>query len=55
MSHSAIADTQTANEPQRYDFRDTAEGGNVIVWLNDIENDDRYESWPADLRAVSAN
>ncbi|KNG45048.1 glycosyltransferase family 24 protein [Stemphylium lycopersici] len=52
LSHSAIADTQTANEPQRYDFRDAAEGGNVIVWLNDIENDDRYESWPTNLRAL---
>jgi len=53
LSHSAITETQTEDEPQRYDFRDTAEGGNVIVWMNDIEKDSRYESWPTELRAVS--
>lgn len=55
LSHEAIAATQTQDEPQRYDFRDEIEGGNVIMYLNDIENDDRYESWPTDLRAVSAS
>jgi UDP-glucose:glycoprotein glucosyltransferase len=55
LSHSAIAETQSEDEPRRYDFRDTAEGGNVIVWMNDIENDSRYESWPTDLRAVSSD
>jgi len=52
LSHGAIAATQTEDEPQRYDFRDEIEGGNVIIYLNDIEKDDRYESWPTDLRAV---
>jgi UDP-glucose:glycoprotein glucosyltransferase len=55
LSHSAIAETQTEDEPQRYDFRDTTEGGNVIIWMNDIEKDARYESWPTELRAVSTN
>jgi UDP-glucose:glycoprotein glucosyltransferase len=53
LSHSAIAETQTEDEPQRYDFRDTTEGGNVIMWMNNIEKDARYEDWPATLRAVS--
>ena len=53
LSHPAIAATQTEDEPQRYDFRDTTEGGNVIVWMNNIEKDARYEDWPATLRAVS--
>ncbi|KAH3953623.1 hypothetical protein HBH98_179880 [Parastagonospora nodorum] len=52
LSHEAIAATQTQDEPQRYDFRDEIEGGNVIMYLNDIEKDDRYESWPTDLRAL---
>lgn len=52
LSHSAIAETQSESEPQRYDFRDATEGGDVIIWLNDIENDDRYENWPTDLRAL---
>lgn len=52
LSHEAIAGTQTEDEPQRYDFRDEIEGGNVIIYLNDIEKDERYESWPTELRAV---
>jgi UDP-glucose:glycoprotein glucosyltransferase len=55
LSHPAIAATQTEDEPQRYDFRDTSEGGNVIVWMNNIEKDARYEDWPATLRAVSTS
>lgn len=54
LSHSAITATQTEDEPQRYDFRDTTEGGNVIVWMNNIEKDSRYENWPTELRAVSS-
>ncbi len=53
LSHSAVAVAKSGDEPPRFDWRDTAEGGNVIVWLNDIEKDKRYEGWPADLRIVS--
>jgi UDP-glucose:glycoprotein glucosyltransferase len=53
LSHEAIGATQTEDEPQRYDFRDEAEGGDVIIYLNNIEKDSRYESWPSELRAVS--
>lgn len=53
LSHPAITEIQTEDEPQRYDFRDTTEGGDVIVYLNNIEKDSRYESWPTELRAVS--
>ncbi|PVH95620.1 glycosyltransferase family 24 protein [Periconia macrospinosa] len=52
LSHSAITDTQAEDEPQRYDFRDEIEGGNVIVWLNNIEKDERYENWPSNLQAL---
>jgi UDP-glucose:glycoprotein glucosyltransferase len=55
LSHDAIAQTQTEDEPQRYDFRDEIEGGNVLLWMNSIEKDPRYESWPSELRAVGAN
>jgi UDP-glucose:glycoprotein glucosyltransferase len=55
LSHDAISATQTEDEPQRYDFRDEVEGGNVIIYMNDIEQDERYEAWPTELRAVSPN
>lgn len=53
LSHQAIAATQAEDEPQRYDFRDEIEGGNVIIYMNNIEKDSRYESWPTELMAVS--
>ncbi|KAF3031735.1 hypothetical protein E8E12_002161 [Didymella heteroderae] len=52
LSHSAITQGQVGDEPQRYDFRDDVEGGKVIVWVNNIEKDSRYQSWPSELRAL---
>jgi UDP-glucose:glycoprotein glucosyltransferase len=53
LSHSAVAVAKSGDEPQRFDWTDAAEGENVIVWLNDIEKDKRYEGWPTDLKTVS--
>jgi UDP-glucose:glycoprotein glucosyltransferase len=53
LSHSTITASMIDDEPQRYDFRDEIEGGGVIMWLNDIEKDKRYEDWPTSLAAVS--
>jgi UDP-glucose:glycoprotein glucosyltransferase len=55
LSHPAITEGQTGNDAQRYDFRDATEGGNIIIWMNNIEKDSRYESWPTELRAVSSH
>lgn len=51
LSHEAITASQVEQEPQRYDWRDEHEGGNVIMWLNDIEKDKRYADWPAHTSA----
>lgn len=53
LSNPAITETQTNDDAQRYDFRDETEGGNVIIWMNDIEKDSRYQDWPTNIRAVS--
>jgi UDP-glucose:glycoprotein glucosyltransferase len=55
LSHSAITEGQSGDDVQRYDFRDTAEGGNTIIWMNNIEKDSRYESWSTELRSVSSH
>ncbi|KAF2478130.1 UDP-glucose:glyco protein glucosyltransferas-like protein [Lindgomyces ingoldianus] len=52
LSNSAITDTQSEDEPQRYDFRDEVEGGHVIIWMNDLEKDKRYEDWPSAVTAL---
>ncbi|KAF4626053.1 hypothetical protein G7Y89_g12109 [Cudoniella acicularis] len=52
LSHDDIATVQAENEPQRFDWRDDIEGGNVIIYMNDIEKDKRYEDWPESLQAM---
>ncbi|EME42212.1 glycosyltransferase family 24 protein [Dothistroma septosporum NZE10] len=52
LSHEAITESQVEQETQRYDWRDEPEGGNVIIWMNDIEKDKRYEDWPEVVSAL---
>lgn len=35
-----------------FDATDRQEGGQVIVWWNDLEKDKRYRSWPSTVRDV---
>lgn len=55
LSHPAIADAKMEGDTQRYDYRDDLEGGKVIIWLNDIEKDKRYSSWPTHASAVGSS
>lgn len=52
LSEPAIAESKVEGDTQRYDYRDDLEGGKVIIWLNDIEKDKRYSSWPSHTSAV---
>jgi UDP-glucose:glycoprotein glucosyltransferase len=54
LSHPAIAEVQGDLDTQRYDWRDQTEGGNVIMWMNDLEKDKRYAEWQKGLYAVCA-
>lgn len=53
LSHSSIAESKVQAESQRYDYQDSFEGSQVIIWLNDIEKDKRYQDWPTNINAVS--
>ena len=53
LSNPAIAEARMDGDTQRYDYRDTIEGGKVVIWLNDIEKDKRYNGWPSHSSAVS--
>ena len=53
ISHPAISESKTQGDVQRYDYRDALEGGKVIIWLNDIEKDERYQAWPTHAGSVS--
>ncbi|MCJ1471370.1 UDP-glucose:glycoprotein glucosyltransferase 2 [Lambiella insularis] len=52
ISHSTIAQSKALGESRRYDYRDEIEGGKVIIWLNDIEKDKRYQDWPNHVSAL---
>lgn len=52
LSYPTIAESKMNEEPQRYDYRDEIEGGNVIIWMNNIEKDGRYKDWSSSLGAV---
>lgn len=53
ISHPTIVASKVGSEALRYDYRDDLEGGKVIIWLNDIEKDKRYQDWPISINAVS--
>lgn len=50
LSSEVIAEAQANEMPQRFDWRDDIEGNKVLMWLNDLEQDKRYASWPSALR-----
>ncbi|KAL4926812.1 putative UDP-glucose:glycoprotein glucosyltransferase [Aspergillus undulatus] len=51
LTHESVTESVAQDTPQRYDYRDELEGGGVIIWLNDLEKDAKYDSWPGDLSA----
>lgn len=53
LQHPSVSAAQSSSDVQRYDFRDDIEGGDVILWLNNIEKDKRYSTWSTDINAVS--
>jgi len=52
LSHEKIAEKIEVGTTNRFDIRDDLEGGDVIIWLNDLEKDTRYKSWPLEIRNV---
>jgi UDP-glucose:glycoprotein glucosyltransferase len=55
LSHNEVSTAKAESDAPRFDWRDEIEGGNVIIWMNDIEKDKRYADWPKTLQAVSTN
>ena len=53
LSHEILGEALSNDEPARFNYRDELEGGGIIIWLNNLEKDERYQSWPGELMAVS--
>ncbi|KAL2751911.1 glycosyltransferase family 24 protein [Sodiomyces alcalophilus JCM 7366] len=52
LGHHDIASAQVADEPLRFDWRDEQEDGRVIIWLNDLENDEAYKEFPSSITSL---
>jgi UDP-glucose:glycoprotein glucosyltransferase len=52
LASEVVAQAQADDTPHRFDWRDEAEGGNVIIWMNDLELDKRYDDWPKSFNAL---
>ncbi|KAL7927286.1 glycosyltransferase family 24 protein [Trichoderma austrokoningii] len=52
LGHQDVSTAKEGNEALRYDWTDRLEDGRVIIWLNDIENDDIYEEYPKSLTSL---
>lgn len=46
MSHVALADAKTNDQAPRYNWQ------GPVIWLNDIEKDERYQDWPSNASAM---
>lgn len=52
LGHSTISTAKGEEESPRYDWTDRLEDGRVIVWLNDLETESRYDDYPKTLISV---
>ncbi|KAG5985301.1 hypothetical protein E4U55_006781 [Claviceps digitariae] len=53
LGHEAVPSAKNGEESAlRYDWTDRSEDGSVILWLNDLEQDDAYESYPKTLTSL---
>lgn len=54
ISHPTIAQyaSRASGEAIRFDYRDHLEGGDVIIWFNDMEQDEEYQDWPTNVQMV---
>ncbi|RFU78980.1 udp-glucose:glyco glucosyltransferase [Trichoderma arundinaceum] len=52
LGHQDVSNAKEGNEPLRYDWTDRLEDGRVLIWLNDLENDDIYEDYPKSVASL---
>jgi UDP-glucose:glycoprotein glucosyltransferase len=52
LAHDSVAESVKYAAEQRFDWRDSTEEKDVIIFLNDLELDKRYANWPVSLMAL---
>lgn len=53
LGHPKVAESKADEEPPRFDWTDDLEEEKVIMFLNDLEKDERYKDFPDQLMSVS--
>lgn len=53
LGHGHVAAAKSGAGTPRYDWTDRSEDGKVIIWMNDLENDEDYADYPTTLDSVS--
>lgn len=53
LGNKEVTLAKTSDDIRRFDWRDEIEGGDVIIWLNNIEKDTRYAEYPTSIMTVS--
>ncbi|KAG9251674.1 UDP-glucose:glycoprotein glucosyltransferase-domain-containing protein [Emericellopsis atlantica] len=52
IGHKAVAASKSETGSPRYDWTDRTEDGQAIIWLNDLEKDERYTKYPKSARSL---
>ncbi|KAJ0317552.1 hypothetical protein COL5a_011120 [Colletotrichum fioriniae] len=52
LGHPKVAESKSDEEPPRFDWTDDLEEEQVIMFLNDLEKDERYQDFPDQLTSL---
>lgn len=52
LGHQLITEAKSQDDSVRFDWTDRSEDGKALIWLNDLEKDERYEGLPKSLMSV---
>ncbi|CAM1503671.1 Fc.00g012620.m01.CDS01 [Cosmosporella sp. VM-42] len=52
LGHELISEAKSEDDAMRFDWTDRPEEGRVLIWLNDLENDERYDNLPKQLMSL---
>ncbi|KAK6519007.1 hypothetical protein TWF281_003697 [Arthrobotrys megalospora] len=52
IAHENITEAKHMPDRPRFDFREQEGEEDAIIWLNDIETDERYSDWPTSIQRI---
>ncbi|KAF7562136.1 hypothetical protein G7046_g2010 [Stylonectria norvegica] len=52
LGHKLVSEVKSEDDAMRFDWTDRLEDGKVLLWLNDLENDEQYIDLPKALQSL---